>query len=152
MRQRKAVVLCIDDDGSGLEARRLLLEESGYEVLTATTGKEGLELFARYSVDLVLVDYEMPGMKGDFVAARMKDIKPHVPLVMFSSHVRLPEDKLTSVDAFLSKGESWSSVLAKVDQLRRVPFFARWVDDWKHHRAFATQTSTMEAATSLHLR
>jgi CheY-like chemotaxis protein len=69
MLQQKALLICVEPDGCSAEARKLLLEESGYRVLVATSAKDGLELFAQHPVDIVLVDYEMPLMNGDLVAA-----------------------------------------------------------------------------------
>ena len=64
MSRRKATILCIDDHWNGLIGRKLLLEESGYEVLEATSGAEGLDLFFLRPVDAVVLDYQMPGMNG----------------------------------------------------------------------------------------
>jgi hypothetical protein len=85
-------------------------------------------------------------MKGDLVAARMKAVKPQIPVLMLSAHRSLPPDKLAFVDAFLSKGEPWASVLARVDALLSpdLPFFARWLGDWKHRRATVTENSSAE--------
>jgi CheY-like chemotaxis protein len=137
MFQKKALIICVDPDSSRVEARRLLLEESGYQVLAATSSKDGLELFAQHPVDVVLVDYEMPVMNGDLVAARMKGTKPHVPVMMFETRSRVRTTKLTSADALVTAGEPWSVVLAKVDELVSLSalFFSRWLEDWKNRRA-----------------
>jgi CheY-like chemotaxis protein len=142
----KASIFCIGADDSCLEARRVLLEKHGYQVLTAADTREGLDLFARHAIDLVLLDYEVPGMHGDLVAARMKAVKPQIPIVMLSARHALPQDKLAAVDAFLSKGEPWASVLACVDELLapELPFFTRWLGDWKHRRAAVIENSAAE--------
>ena len=73
-------ILCIDDDSSILELRRRVLESSGYGVLTAPSGKDGLELVSQGTkVDLVLLDYLMPGMNGDEVAENLKSKFPALP-------------------------------------------------------------------------
>lgn len=41
----KPVLLCIDDELGGLEVRKMVLESAGYAVLTAGSGKAGLEIF-----------------------------------------------------------------------------------------------------------
>ncbi len=60
----KPAILCVDDTLSELEGRQVLLqvllEENGYEVLTATGGKEAVQLFVSNPVDLVLLDYRIP--------------------------------------------------------------------------------------------
>lgn len=67
---RRALILCVDDNWNGLEERKMLLEESGYEVLVATSGMEALQILSGHAaVDLVLVDDHMPGMAGDLVGS-----------------------------------------------------------------------------------
>lgn len=134
MGKPKAIILCIDDDGSGLEARKELLEISGYEVLTAQSGQEGLGLFVSHPIDAVVLDYQMPGMNGDRVASQMRSIKPDVPILMLSAYSELPLNELSCVDAFLTKGESWSTIVSTLDRLLnlRFPFFVRWLEEWKH--------------------
>ena len=134
MRKPKAVILCIDDATIGLEASKELLEISGYEVLTAQSGKEGLELFLSHPIDAVLLDYQMPGMNGNRVASQMRKVKRHVPILMLSGYSELPPDEIGCVDALLYKGESWSTVLSTLERLLNLhlPFFARWWEDWKH--------------------
>ena len=75
----KTTILCVDDHWGGLIGRKMLLESNGYEVLEATRGGEGLRLFLSHSVDAVVLDYQMPGMNGDVVAAKMKRAKATCP-------------------------------------------------------------------------
>ena len=133
MKKQKSMILCIDDDGAGLEACKELLEFSGYEVLTAQSGEQGLGLFASHPIDAVVLDHKMPGMNGDRVAKQMRRVKPDVPILMLSGHSELLPDELSCVDAFLSKGESWSTVVSTLQRLlnMRVLFFDRWWEDWK---------------------
>ena len=64
MRQRQPNLLCIDDDVQSLEIRKIVFEASGYRVLTASSGADGLRLFRSYPVDAVVLDYHMPEMDG----------------------------------------------------------------------------------------
>jgi CheY-like chemotaxis protein len=113
----RALILCVDDDWNGLEGRKMLLEESGYEVLVATSGMEALQIFSGHAVDLVLVDYHMPGMNGNSVAQQMKASQPDVPIGMLSGDDRLPERALKCVDVFVSKSESPARLLQIVEHL-----------------------------------
>src|SRR6266436_1551001 len=105
MSRAKATILCIDDHWNGLIGRKMLLEKNGYEVLEARGGDEGLKLFRSHLIDAVVVDYQMPGMNGDVVAAKMKRIKSHVPIMLLSAYEPLPKSKLEGVDIFLSKSQ-----------------------------------------------
>jgi CheY-like chemotaxis protein len=130
----KATILCIDDQWSGLIGRKMLLENNGYEVLEATGGNEGLRLFLSHSVDAVVLDYQMPGMNGDVVAAKMKRAKSHVPIMLLSSYGPLPKSKLEAVDIFLSKSQPPKILLSSLQHLlnrRPKPFFGRWFDTWR---------------------
>ncbi|HUO16414.1 MAG TPA: response regulator [Verrucomicrobiae bacterium] len=115
-------LLCVDDDSHTLAARKLLLEASGYSVLTATSGQEALDLVAsRATVHLVLLDYLMPGMKGDELAAKLRERYPQLPLVAVSAVGRLPQNLLNLVDATLHKGHDPEVLLSTVDALLRKP-------------------------------
>src|ERR1700733_7866964 len=105
MSRRKATILCIDDHWNGLIGRKLLLEESGYEVLEASGGDEGVKLFRLHAFGAGVLDYQMPGMNGDVVAAKMKRINSHVPIMLLSAYGPLPKNKLRSVDTFVYKSQ-----------------------------------------------
>src|SRR5579864_5990452 len=142
MSRAKATILCIDDHWNGLIGRKKLLEQNGYEVLEASGGDEGLKLFRSRNVDAVVLDYQMPGMNGDVVAARMKRINSHVPIMLLSAYGPLPKKKLGSVDTFLSKSQPPNVLLATLQHLlegRSKPFFYRWLDHWKSRNQGAMQ-------------
>jgi len=134
MSRLKATILCIDDQWNGLIGRKMLLESNGYKVLAATGGDEGLKLFLSRSVDAVVLDYQMPGMNGDVVAAKMKRVKSHVPIMLLSAYGPLPSGKLEAVDTFLSKSQPPKILLSTLQDLlnrRPRPFFSRWLDTWR---------------------
>jgi CheY-like chemotaxis protein len=134
MSRLKSKILCIDDHWNGLIGRKMLLEKNGYEVLEASGGDEGLKLFRSNRVDAVVLDYQMPGMNGDVVAAKMKRIKSSVPIMMLSAYEPLPKNKLKAVDAFLSKSQPTDKLLSNLQHMldgRSKPFFHRWLDLWR---------------------
>lgn len=115
--KRNAVVLCVDDEPVGLSVRKMTLESQGYCVLTAENGSQGLAIFSAKPVDLVILDYKMPGMNGDVVAEKMKRLKPSVPILMLSAYVDLPSETLALVDKNLTKGERPQAMLNAIAQL-----------------------------------
>ena len=134
MSRRKATILCIDDHWHGLIGRKMLLEQSGYEVLEASGWDDGLKLFRERNIDAVVLDYQMPGMRGDIVAAKMKSINSNVPIMLLSAYGPLPQKKLKSVDTFLSKSQPPEILLSTLHGLlegQHKPFFSRWLDLWK---------------------
>lgn len=114
---KKKLLLCIDDDFSGLKIRRLFLESQGYEVLIANRVSEGLRLFENEDIDAVVLDYYMPEMNGDHVAEMMKRHRPDVPIVMLSAFVTVPQNVTANTDAFVVKGDAPKKLLNTIDQL-----------------------------------
>ena len=111
------LVLCVDDEHVGLQIRRVLLERSGYRVITASDGPSGLQRFREEPVEAVVIDYAMPGMHGGEVAARMRAEKPQVPIVLLSAYVGLPADVTSVVDVYMTKGEGAPALLEKLNRL-----------------------------------
>lgn len=136
----KATILCIDDHWNGLIGRRMLLESSGYQVLQASDGDEGMKLFLSHAVDAVVVDYQMPGMNGSQIAAKMKRVNSRVPIMLLSAYGPLPKKKLRSVDTFLSKSQPPNVMISLLQNLldgRNKPFFHRWLDHWRSRNEVA---------------
>lgn len=114
---RGNVILCVDDEAVGLSVRKMLLESRGYRVFTAENGPDALVLFSSEDLDLVILDYLMPGMHGDVVAQRMKDLRPDLPIIMLSAYVDLPSETLARVDKSVTKGEAPSILLEAIKDL-----------------------------------
>ncbi len=106
-----ARILLIDDNSRGLAVRKYILSDLGYEIVTATSGEEGVEQFRSSATDapfsLVVTDYRMPGgMRGDEVVRCLRQLAPKVPLVIlsgFASPLALTPES-TGADVVLEKG------------------------------------------------
>ena len=105
MRETPAAILCIDDEEPALVLRRLVLENSGYRVFTALTGKQGIELFRHQPIDVVILDYWMADMDGLDVAEQLKALSPKTPIIMLSGYTSILDEGLGRVDLWLRKGE-----------------------------------------------
>ncbi|MFH0985122.1 MAG: response regulator [Candidatus Omnitrophota bacterium] len=83
-------ILVIDDEDAILMLAASRLEANGYVVVTALSGKEGLEMARKEMPDLVLLDYVMPEMNGGEVLDRLKKDPrtKHIPVVMFTADVK----------------------------------------------------------------
>ncbi len=107
----RPLVLCIDDDEDSLKVRELLLKNMGYDTLLAPDGDRGLALFTQRAVDIVIVDYAMPGLNGAEVARAIRAMRPEVPIVMLSGQ---PDSE---VDSFVTKGRDTSDLLEELEHL-----------------------------------
>ena len=114
---RKIVLLCVDDEPLGLEVRKVVLQRQGYDVLTATSGREALKLFAANAVTAVILDYSMPEMNGAEVAAELKRLNPKIKILLLSAYLDLPDDVSNTVDARAVKGTSPTAFLAALEKL-----------------------------------
>jgi CheY-like chemotaxis protein len=117
MKQNSNLILCVDDELVGLQVRKILLERAGYRVLTAPDGPSGLAIFSAEPVEAVVLDYSMPGMHGGEVAARMRQAKPQVPILLLSAYVDLSVEVTSVVDLYMTKGEGAPVLLEKLGSL-----------------------------------
>jgi CheY-like chemotaxis protein len=107
-------ILCIDDEALGLEIRKAVLEQAGYNVLTAVDGATGLSLFRGNTIDGVVLDYYMPEMDGGAVAKTMRTERPEVPIMLLSAYINLPAEVVSLADVTLLKGEGPRELLEKL--------------------------------------
>jgi len=105
MRETPAAILCIDDEEPALVLRRIVLENAGYRVYTALTGKQGIEVFRYQPIDVVILDYWMADMDGLDVAEQLKALSPKTPIIMLSGYTSILDESLGKVDLWLRKGE-----------------------------------------------
>jgi len=81
-------ILLVEDEYINQKVTEALLQEDGYRVLTATNGKEALDILQTKTVDLVLMDIQMPGMDGFETTARIrrKEKNRKLPIVALTAH------------------------------------------------------------------
>lgn len=79
-----AHILLVDDNREGLTARKSVLEELGFKIVTATSAHVALEIFGRQSFDLVVTDYKMPDMSGIELIQKIRQAKPAMPVILIS--------------------------------------------------------------------
>ena len=104
MPQDKTVILCVDDEENPLTLRKLVLENAGYDVVTASSAVQALGVVSSRRIDLVLSDYLMPGSSGGELARQIKAGWPSLPIILHSGVNEIPADA-GCADLFLSKVE-----------------------------------------------
>jgi CheY-like chemotaxis protein len=114
------VILCVDDEPTGLTARRLLLSIAGYTVLTATSCNNALKLFGCNHVELVITDHFLPDSTGAELASEMKRLKPEVPIVVLTGLVDMPPG-YEDADLRLTKGITPPEFLSEIAKLLATP-------------------------------
>ena len=106
-------ILCIDDNETALNVRKMVLEVAGYSVVTASDVELAMQLFTTSAVDIVMSDHLLQGKTGTELAAEMKRLKPTIPIVIVSGLVEAPEG-MEHADLFICKGEAPAVWLKKI--------------------------------------
>ncbi|MCW5978382.1 MAG: response regulator [Bryobacteraceae bacterium] len=113
-------ILLVDDNKLGLSARKAVLEELGYAVVTAGSGQEALSRFAEHHFQLVVTDYKMPRMNGVDLIAELRKGSPDIPIILlsgFADTLGLDETN-TGANAVIQK--SANEVVLMVRTVRRL--------------------------------
>ncbi len=79
-------VLIVDDEKNYPPILSAVLEEEGFETLTAYSGEEALSVLKNSDVDLVLTDMKMPSLDGIELLERIKEKDPGLPVIMMTAH------------------------------------------------------------------
>jgi len=99
-------ILVVDDNSLVCDSLRRMLEVDGHAVESATSGNVALEILQKERFDLIIVDYQMPGMNGDELAVAIKAVNPNQPVVMITAHpetLTASGTPLVGVDLVISK-------------------------------------------------
>jgi CheY-like chemotaxis protein len=110
-------LLWIDDFEPGLMLYKKMFEEQGFKVLTASSGEAGVHLAAMNRVDIVVTDYEMPGMNGIAVANAIKALHVDTPVVLFSGSTLVPLRARRVVDGWCDKAGPRATLLGVIHRL-----------------------------------
>jgi len=96
---RKYRILWVDDEIELLKPHILFLEDKGYEIVTANSGQDALELCEEEIFDLIFLDEHMPGLTGLQTLTKIKEIRPSIPVIMITKS----EDEGIMTDAIGKK-------------------------------------------------
>ncbi len=115
-------VLVVDDQLVIRELLKDILTSEGYKVILAEDGLQGLETYKEYQdeIDVVILDIIMPGLYGNEVYAKLKEINPGIRVVITSGHVEpeiIQELKKQGIDGYLRKP---FDIFAVQKQLRNI--------------------------------
>jgi diguanylate cyclase (GGDEF)-like protein len=108
-------ILLTDDNLDYLQATRLLLEREGHHVITATGGRDALTILRQQKIDLLLLDYYMPGMTGEQVVAELRQFNPFVQVILQTGYAseQPPRELLRRLDiqGYFDKSEGPAKLL-----------------------------------------
>jgi len=81
-------ILIVEDNETNMYLIRFILRKSGYEVIEAGTGEEGVELAIKEKPDLVIMDIQLPGIDGLEATQRIRnsEVNEELPIVVLTSY------------------------------------------------------------------
>lgn len=112
-------ILLVDDDKHVQTLLREELEDDGYQVSTASNGKEAISKLNRTEKpDLVILDLRMPEMNGLETMGLILKLKFNTPVIIFSAYSTYRNDSLAkAADAYVVKSSDMSELKRKVHEL-----------------------------------
>jgi CheY-like chemotaxis protein len=117
MHTESAVVFYVDDNPRSRRLLASILQESGFEVITATGALEALGLCKNISFDVALLNSQTSLTTGDQLAQEIKFQMPDVPVVLLSGRMNLSPAESVFVDAHFGRETSLDDLLDKLKEL-----------------------------------
>ena len=114
-------ILIIDDDEGMTEILSLLLNPASSDIITANSGKDGIELVKKFSPDVVILDLMMPGMNGWQVTKAIRTFSdmPILILSAIDSPGLVAEALDAGADDYLTKPVSSGTLIARINKILR---------------------------------
>ena len=124
MNSKEKTILVVDDEEHILELVRFNLEKSGYQVVTAETGSEAMELLKQQPVDLLILDLMLPDVEGIDVCKQLRasDAYSALPIIMLTAKSEELDRILgleLGADDYLTKPFSVKELVARVKTILR---------------------------------
>lgn len=110
-------LLIVDDDTNIQRLYKEELEEEGYEVIVATTGKDALEMFEKEDPDIVTLDILMPDIDGISLLRKMKEQKPNIPIIMSTAYDYRDDFAVWASEAYIVKSSDLSELKKTIKKL-----------------------------------
>ncbi len=110
-------ILIVDDEASIVESLSGIMTDEGYTSICADSGEQALATLDNEQVDLVLMDVWMPGIDGIETLKRIKETRPHLPVIMISGHgnidTAVQATKIGAYD-FIEKPPSYDKIVLSI--------------------------------------
>jgi CheY-like chemotaxis protein len=111
-------ILVVDDEKNICELYRRELEDDGYSVTVAGSGKEALASVENNPPDLIVLDIQMPGMSGVEILERIMGRDKGIPIILNTSYSHYRDDYTTwGADAYVVKSSDTSELKAEIRRL-----------------------------------
>ena len=110
-------ILLVDDEEELLKAMKIRLASWGYDVITATSGKEAIRLTKKEIPEVIILDIMMPEIDGIETLRRIRRFNKKIPVIMLTAYGdedRLAKTKKLGIAGFIQKGTEFESASSLV--------------------------------------
>jgi DNA-binding response OmpR family regulator len=114
---RRMKLLIVDDDTNIQRLYKEELEEEGYDVVIASTGKDALEMFERENPDIVTLDILMPDIDGISLLRKMKEQRPNIPIIMSTAYDYRDDFAVWASEAYIVKSSDLGELKNTIKKL-----------------------------------
>ncbi len=118
LQDARNTILVVDDEVELLDLIAYILRRPGYEILEARTSREALSICERVEVpiDLVLSDFNLPGMNGLDLAKELERLRPNLPIIFMSGNLEASDDLVDRGFVCLKKPFTFADMVYIVDE------------------------------------
>jgi DNA-binding response OmpR family regulator len=110
-------LLVVDDDANIQRLYKEELEEEGYEVVIAGTGKEALSMFEAEDPDIITLDILMPDIDGISLLRKMKEKRPDIPIIMSTAYDYRDDFAVWASEAYIVKSSDLEELKNTIKKL-----------------------------------
>lgn len=110
-------IMVVDDEKNILKLYKAELEDEGYTVVTANSGREALDIYEYEEPDIVTLDIMMPEMDGIQVLRQIKQKTPEIPIIMLTAYDYRDDFSVWVSDAYVVKSSDLTQLKATIRQI-----------------------------------
>lgn len=105
-------LLYVDDDPDDRDICKRVLEKAGYQVVVAGSAPAAVQAISVQPIDCAILDYRMPRLDGIAVAQALKQVRPDLPICLFTGLSCLNDQSRGMIDQVISKADGLGALVA----------------------------------------
>ena len=116
-------ILVVDDEADFRQLMIVWLESKGYSVISASNGKDAIQLVRKENPNIIFLDLRMPVMDGNQTLKEIRRFNKNVPIIIISAYVedlKINEIKTSDISGIFYKNEDFEKGLALLECILRI--------------------------------